>query len=125
MINEEFLRTDLSSAKDKIQYDIKAIKDGKWLNMSDVQTGWMTAIEQCSQALQRGRNFQKRNIFPKDRLQDFWKLEKEWKTIYPLAREYERLLPRYNVNHPDHKLLTFKERTGYDLVEEIINYFPY
>lgn len=125
MINEEFLRTDLSSAKDKIQYDIKAIKDGKWLNMSDVQTGWMTAIGQCSQTIQLYRNLQTKGKLDSLRTSLLKELEKEWKTIYPLAREYDFLIPRYNIRHPKHKLQTFKERTGYNLVEEIINYFPY
>ena len=41
----EFNRNDLSDARDKLLQDIEIIKSGHSLEMGQLQTRWMTAIE--------------------------------------------------------------------------------
>jgi len=121
----EFSREELSNAKDKLLQDIKSIQDGKNLKMGEIQTKWMNAIGECSDLIQKGRNCQLNgSLTPEEKIL-LKRLEEEWKVIYPICKKYESLLPLYNRRFPEHKLLTFKERTGKVLIESKRSCFNY
>ena len=121
----EFNRSDLSDARDKLLQDIEIIKSGHSLEMGQLQTRWMTAIEECSELIQKCRNMQLNGTLTKKENELLKRLENEWKMIYPICKKYESLLPNYNRNFPNKKLQTFKERTGKVLIENKTKYFNY
>lgn len=83
----EFNRNDLSDARDKLLQDIEIIKSGHSLEMGQLQTRWMTAIEECSELIQKCRNMQLNGTLTKKENELLKRLENEWKIIYPICKK--------------------------------------
>ena len=121
----EFNRNDLSDARDKLLQDIETIKSGHSLEMGQLQTRWMTAIEECSELIQKCRNMQLNGTLTKKGKWIIKKTRKRMENNLSYLQKYESLLPNYNRNFPNKKLQTFKERTGKVLIENKTKYFNY